>query len=178
LENEPFGQLNVVVRVVGWNGIVCPKVQVSIDGRPVGILGDRRARSLTLGAGVYRAVASVSFVRSRTLTLSLTRGERAALECGFRYRWSIALPVVFIALGGVALLLFTLGHFWTGMATHSLALAVIFSDLPMTVAVPGVRLYLRRGAVPPNAADMPERLDATSPAAGSIIGRHRFQISL
>ena len=75
LESEPSGQPNVVIRLAGWTGIACPKVQVFVDGRLAGVLSDGRARSLTLGPGLHRVVTRVGLLRSGTQFLSLAPGN-------------------------------------------------------------------------------------------------------
>ncbi len=146
LESEPAAQPNVVIRLAGWTGIACPNVQVFVDGRPVGVLSDGHARSLTLGPGLHRVVTRVALLRSGTQFLSLAPGERAALECGYR-RWSFALGVVVIAVSWAAVLLTNLGQFGMALAAQCLTCAVLVTDLLMIFTVPGARFYLRRVAV-------------------------------
>ena len=72
----------------------------------------------------------------------------------------------------------SLGQFGMAIAAQSLTCAVLVADLLLTFTVPGARFYLRRGAVAPNAEDMPERLEAPSPMAGLELGQRRFQFGL
>ena len=177
MERESSDQPNVVVRLIGWTGIVSPKVQVFIDGLPVGVLRDRRPRSLTLGAGLHQVVSTVGFMRSGTLFVSLAPGERVTLECGLRRR-SLVLPLMFLAVSGAGLALIPPDQLGTAIATQCFAFAVIAADLVMAFVVHGAKLYLRRGASPSTSENMPERLAAPSPASRLEIGRLRFQFRL
>jgi HEAT repeat protein len=178
VEGVPDGEPTLVVQVVGWTGIACPTVQILIDNRPVGVLIDRRARSLPVEAGVHQMTAKVGFLRSRTLVLSLAPGDRITLACGFRRGLLALLSVAFIAVSGAGLLLVGRGLYGQAMAAQGLALGVMVADLLTTVALPGARLYLKRSGVPSDAGSLPERMDALSLAGRSKRERRGFRISL
>ncbi|APW62643.1 HEAT repeat domain-containing protein [Paludisphaera borealis] len=178
MEAVPCSEPAIAVQLVGWTWDASRTVQVLIDGQPVGVLRDPRARSLSVGAGVHQVAARASFLRSRTLVLTLAPGERISLECGF-HRWLPALlPIAFLAAIGAGLLLSKLGLNLEAMAIQGLAVGVKAVDLMMTFAMPGARLYLRRSRTAPDAGALPERMEAASPAGRFERDRRRFQFSL
>ncbi len=179
MEAEPCREPAIVVQIVGWTGIVCPTVQVLIDGLPVGVLSDRRARSLSVSAGVHRMATKVGWLRSRPLVLKLAPADRVSLECGF-HRWRLTLPIPLIALvtTWAGMLLTNHGLYLEAMAANGLAIVMWVANLMMTVAMPGACHYLKRREIPLEAGALPERMDPASPAARPERDRRGFQFGL
>src|SRR5262245_16496061 len=104
VEGEPDGHATLVIQAAGWTGLVRwhrvahSTVQIFIDDKCVGVLSDRRPRSLPVTAGVHEVAARCARLWSRTLTLSVAAGDRARLECGYNRAghlcYSLALGVM------------------------------------------------------------------------------------
>lgn len=106
MEEIRDGLATVDIRIVGLDrsGIVPSRVQVLIDGRCVGELTSKREESFQVAAGVRQARVKFLRLRSEVMDLSLSDGERSALECGFHQ-----LPLVrlnLIVMISVAIIMF------------------------------------------------------------------------
>ena len=144
MDAEPNDAPVIVVKAIGWSGAACPTVQILIDGQSFGVLKDQHARYLPVTAGVHRVAVKVSYMRSRTLVLTLEPGDRISLECGLR-RWRVVLPFGFMAAAALAAAFMTkLGMHEEAMASHSLGLGLMVADAIMTFAIPGARFFLRQ----------------------------------
>jgi hypothetical protein len=166
-----------VVQVVGWTGIVCATVEVLVDNYHVGVLRDRRARSLALDVGVHQVAVKVNCVRSRTLVLSLAPGDRIALECGFRrfVHYGLSLATIAALLAAMVLLFLELRA--AMMKVQLLALGLMVVNL-LTFGLPGARISLKRSRVYSDAGALPERMDAPILTGRPERDRRGFRLSL
>lgn len=179
MDSEPDQGATLVIQVVGWTGVVDPRVEILVDGRPVGALSDRRARSLPVGAGARRVTARCGSLRSRALLLRFTEGEQASMVCGFRAGVVVASKSLLIALNLASVAL--IGTDSTGRGSTILAaliLLVIAVDLLVMCGMPGGYLSLRSSGAPDPAWGMPERMDAPCSTSGTQPARPRLQIGL
>ena len=176
MEREPDAQPGLVVRIIGGTGFRSPPVDFFIDGQPAGAMKGVSARYLPIEVGVHRVSARVGFLRSRGLVLSLASGELVSLECGFhRYRILQSATPVALMLG--SLLFHHLQLISASITVQFLAVGAMVLDVVMFF-VPGSSLYLRRSAMPVDAATVLERIDAPSPTARPEPGKRKFQFSV
>ncbi len=176
MEREPDARPGLVVRIIGRIGFRSPPVDFFIDGQPAGAMKGVSARYLPTGVGVHRVSARVGFLRSRGLVLSLASGELVSLECGFhRYRIVRTAAPAALILG--SLLFLYLKLYYASITIQFLAVGAMFLDMVM-IFVPGSSLYLRRSAMPVDAATVLERMDAPSPTVRPEPGKRQFQFSV
>ena len=176
VEAEPNDAPVIVVQIVGWSGVACPTVQVLVDGQSFGVLKDRRARYLPVTAGVHEVAVKVSFMRSRTLVLTLEPGDWISLECGLG-RWLLIPLIAIIATSWAMALLMKFGFHEVMLLPIGLQVCLIAVEL-MTYAIPGARLFLRRSEASPEAGALPRRMNAASPGACVERPWRRIQFSL
>jgi HEAT repeat protein len=174
---ESCDEAAIVVQIVEPTWAVCPTVKVIIDGQNVGVLRNRRARSLPVNTGVHRVSARVGWLRSRTLDLTLASGDRISLECGFR-RWQVVPYIACVAVNGIGLMMSSFGLYLYAMVIQGLAGCVMIAVSLMPLAVPGSQFYLRRNGAAADAGALPERMDVESPSGRIEPGRRRFQYGL
>jgi len=145
VEDGPNSQCTVDIEVAGRIGIVLTTVRVLIDGECAGVLGVKRTGSFPVAAGAHKAMLKCQFLRSETVNLCLSAGERAALGWGCDLLRSARshLVTVAVTIALIVPIVLRLPHwpFYTAAAVAVVAIGVSFLR---TYITPGGYLYLRR----------------------------------
>jgi hypothetical protein len=149
LEPQP----GIVIQVIAWSGIfpriftsrnpISRGMRVFIDGKCVGALTDKHARTFPVSVGPHQVMVKHGVLRSETLDVCVTPGERAELECDYHrdyiwliYLWAFLGPSVLERLSVWP----AAAVWWIGMLASGLYLLKTF-------ITPGFSLYLRPRAV-------------------------------
>lgn len=155
------------IRVVNMHWIARRQTRVFIDEYPVGRLKGDRVVSFVVSAGSHKVRLKRRLNRSETLEVSLSPGERLALEGGFRRPPRLSKVLLELAfqlaqlfgLGGIALLLAINGLILTAIPIWMIFLVVQYKDLwMMCFPKPGALLYLKDPSDPVPAATRATRL--------------------
>ncbi len=115
-----------------------------IDGECVDVLTDKSTRSFPVAPGVHKVRVASYVHRSETLDLSLSTGDRIALECGVYKAQMSGFKVMTLVPGAVLLVTMLLGLFLTTFAAQGLFMVMILVE-PFK---PGKYFYLRPRTTP------------------------------